>query len=62
MSFTKPMSERQKGDIWTSYPTLLSEQTEKSDGTTKNTGNFYYGKGIWPDTAHQLMVKSFEFK
>lgn len=62
LSYEKPLSQRQTGDTWISYPTLLSDQTEKTDGSTKNTGNLYYGKGTWPNSAHQLTVKSFEFK
>ena len=62
LSFVKPQSERQEGDVWISYPTLLSDDSEKTDGTTKSTGNLYYGKGIWPNTAHQLTVASFELK
>jgi hypothetical protein len=62
LTFNKPQSERQEGDIWISYPTLLSDNSEKNDGLTKNTGNLYYGKGVWPNTAHQLMAQPFELK
>lgn len=57
--FTKPISQRQEGDLWNSYPTLLSDKTESSDQTTSAEGNLYYSQGIWPDTAHQLVKKSF---
>jgi len=62
LSFTKPQSTRETGDVWVSYPTLLSDQTEKFDGSTENKGNLYFATGIWPNTAHQLTVKTFEFK
>jgi hypothetical protein len=62
LSFIKPQSSRETGDIWISYPTLLSDQTEKTDGSTGIKGNLYFGKGIWPNTAHQLTVMSYEFK
>jgi hypothetical protein len=62
LSFTKPQSTRASGDVWVSYPTLLSDQTEKFDGSTENKGNLYFASGIWPNTAHQLTLRSFEFK
>jgi len=62
LDFVQPQSERQEGDVWISYPTLLSDNSEKNDGTTKNSGNLYYGKGVWPNTAHQLTAQSFELK
>jgi len=62
LSFVKPQSTRESGDVWLSYPTLLSDDTEKTDGSTASKGNLYFGKGIWPNTAHQLTVRSFEFK
>lgn len=62
LNFVKQQSQRQEGDVWISYPTILSDNGEKTDESTKNTGNLYYGKGVWPNTAHQLTVKPFEFK
>lgn len=62
INFVKPLSARESGDVWIGYPTFLSDQSENSDGSTTNTGNLYFGKGIWPDTAHQLTVKPFEIK
>jgi hypothetical protein len=60
LSFAKPQSERKEGDVWISYPTLLSDNGEKNDGSTTNAGNLYYGKGTWPNVAHQLTSKPFE--
>lgn len=62
LSFPKPQSQRQAGDVWYSYPTLLSDKTEINDSTTINTGNLYFAKGVWPNTPHQLSAKTFEFK
>lgn len=62
LTFDKPQSDRQEGDAWISYPSLLSDNSEKTDGTTGKTGNLYYGKGIWPNTAHELTVVPFELK
>src|SRR3989304_10183056 len=59
--FTKPISQRQDGDLWNSYPSLLSDKTEGSDQTTSAEGNLYYSQGVWPNTAHQLTKKSFSF-
>ena len=59
--FTKPISQRQDGDLWNSYPSLLSDKTEGSDQITSIEGNLYYSTGIWPNTAHQLTKKSFSF-
>lgn len=61
-SFIKPLSTRETGDVWFSYPTLLSDKNEPSDGLTSDTGNLYYGKGIWPNVAHQLTVMPYQFK
>jgi hypothetical protein len=61
-AFTKPQSDRTNGDVWYSYPTLLSDNQEKTDSTTANKGNLYFATGTWPNTAHQLTVKSFEFR
>lgn len=60
--FDKPLSQRTSGDVWVSYPTLLSDSSEKSDGSTAVSGNLYFAKGTWPNTAHQLTVKPFSFK
>lgn len=60
--FPKPLSQRQFGDIWYSYPTLLSDTSQKNDQSTQNTGNLYFATGIWPDTAHQLTAEPFEIK
>jgi len=60
--FTRPQSERKTGDVWYSYPTILSDQEEKTDGTTERSGNLYFATGTWPNTAHQLTVKPFEFE
>jgi hypothetical protein len=62
LSFVQPQSDRQEGDIWISYPTLLSDNSEKTDGLTENKGNLYYGKGVWPNVAHQLTAVPFELK
>lgn len=59
--FTKPMSQRQEGDLWNSYPSLLSDKTEPNDQTTSAEGNLYYSQGVWPNTAHQLTKKGFSF-
>jgi len=59
--FTKPISQRTEGDLWNSYPSLLSDKTEGSDQITSIEGNLYYSTGIWPNTAHQLTKKSFSF-
>lgn len=61
-SFAQPQSDRQTGDTWVSYPTLLSDQSETSDGSTQGSGTLYFAKGIWPNTAHQLTAISFQFK
>lgn len=60
-SFPKPQSQRQTGDIWYSYPSLLSDKNETSDLNTLKTGNLYYAKGVWPNTSHQLNAKPFDF-
>ena len=62
LSFVQPQSDRQEGDSWISYPTLLSDNSEKTDGVTENKGNLYYGKGVWPNIAHQLTTVPFELK
>jgi hypothetical protein len=62
LSFVQPQSNRQEGDSWISYPTLLSDNSEKTDGVTENKGNLYYGKGVWPNIAHQLTTAPFELK
>lgn len=59
--FPKPISQRQNGDLWYSYPSLLSDKTENNDQTTSFEGNLYYSQGIWPTTAHQLIKKEFNF-
>ena len=59
--FPKDQTERNTGDTWYSYPSLLSDKTEASDQTTSRNGNLYYSTGVWPNTAHQLTKKSFSF-
>lgn len=61
-SFPQAQSERKTGDVWYSYPTLLSEATENSDQTTQKTGNLYFSTGVWPNTAHQPAKKAFELQ
>lgn len=61
-TFPQTQSGKKIGDIWYSYPNILSDKTENSDQITQKTGNFYFSKGIWPNTAHQLTVRSFEIK
>ena len=60
--FPKPQIERQFDDIWYSYPSLLSDGSQPNDQITDETGNLYFSKGFWPNTAHQLIRKSFSFK
>ena len=45
------------GDIWYSYPTLLSENTQ-TDMVTGKTGYLYYGRGIFGQD-HQMVRRSF---
>jgi len=59
--FSKPISQRAEGDLWNSYPSLLSDKTEPNDQTTSVEGNLYYSQGVWPNTAHQLTKKGFSF-
>lgn len=59
LTFPQAQSERKTGDVWYSYPTLLSDASEPSDQTTQKTGNLYFSSGIWPNTAHQPAKKAF---
>lgn len=59
-SFPQLQSAKKTGDVWYSYPTLLSDSQENSDQNTQKTGNFYFGKGIWPNTPHQPATKTFK--
>lgn len=59
-SFPQLQSERKVGDIWYSYPTLLSDKAENNDQNTQKTGNFYFSKGTWPNTPHQPAKKAFQ--
>lgn len=62
LAFPQSQSNRKSGDIWYSYPTLLSDGTEASDQFTDQNGNLYFSKGVWPNTAHQPAKSSFELK
>lgn len=61
--FTFPQSQanRQDGDVWYGYPTLLSDSTQPQDGMTDETGTLVYSKGRWGQDAHQLVTRSFHF-
>lgn len=48
---------KETGDIWYSYPTLLSESTQ-NDMITGKTGYLYYGRGVFGED-HQLVRRSF---
>lgn len=48
---------KETGDIWYSYPTLLSEGTP-TDMITGKTGYLYYGRGVFGDD-HQLVRRPF---
>lgn len=56
--FPQPHSQREQGDVWYSYPTLLSPG-EPSHLTTSQTGYLYYSKGLWDDEPHQMMRRSY---
>lgn len=61
-SFPQPQSNRKIGDTWYSYPTLISDSQEASDQTTQKEGNFYFAKGVWPNTAHELAKTTFNLQ
>ncbi|HYM64899.1 MAG TPA: hypothetical protein VES68_00215 [Candidatus Sulfotelmatobacter sp.] len=61
-TFPQAQSDRQSGNTWYSYPTLLSDNSELTDGVTQNTGNLYFSKGIWPNVAHQPAKQSFQIQ
>lgn len=62
LTFTQAQSDRKSGDVWYSYPTLLSDSQEPSDQTTQKAGNLYFSSGVWPNTAHQPAKKAFELQ
>lgn len=61
-TFPQAQSAKKTGDTWYSYPNLLSDKAQNSDQITRNAGNFYFSKGVWPNTAHQLTVTTFNIK
>lgn len=61
-SFPQAQSQRESGDIWHSYPTLLSDASEENDQTTQKLGNLYFSTGIWPNGAHQPAKKAFQLR
>ena len=61
-TFPQAQSERKSGDIWYSYPTLLSDSSEDNDQTTQKTGNLYFSSGIWPNISHQPAKKTFNLR
>lgn len=62
LEFPQPQSERETTDIWLSYPTLLSDDSEANDHTTGKTGRLYYSKGYWSTTSHNMVSVPFEIK
>jgi len=58
MEFPKRHSERESGDTWYSYPTLLSPD-RSSDRETGQIGYLYYSKGDWNTSPHLMHRRPF---
>lgn len=59
--FPQPHSHREPGDIWFSYPTLLSPKAN-SDRETGKTGWLYYSRGIWERQSHYMVRRPFQLE
>lgn len=60
--FPQPHSGRKFGDIWYSYPTLLSDESQGSDQITEREGILYCSRGSWQLSAHSLVASPFRLK
>lgn len=58
--FPQTQGERKYGNIWFSYPTLVSDEDYDNDHTTGKIGILYYSKGEWSLKSHNLVAREFE--
>jgi hypothetical protein len=59
--FQKPQNPHTDGQVWYSYPTLLSGFLD-NDRQTAKTGTFIYSKGKWGEGPHTMVTRPFELK
>lgn len=60
-SFPQPQISRNKGDIWYSYPSMLSPKTDNHTITEKQ-GYLYYSSGVWQEKPHRMYRRSFNIE
>ena len=60
LKFDAPQEPHFKGQVWTSNPTLWSED-EATDQITGKSGYLVYSKGTW-DEPHKMYRRSFQLK
>ncbi len=61
-AFPQTQAARTTMDTWYSYPTLVSDNLEDNDHTTRSTGTLYYSKGIWNASPHNLVARDYSLK
>ncbi len=61
LRFPQPQYPHHPGDIWYSYPTLISP-SEDTDTETNDKGYLICSKGVWGLQPHQPTARSFDLK